>query len=74
MKIEFSGGALYVTPNDVHCRLTAGITLRASSELITYFSQGRVLAAQGSGAEWSIVLDSEEHGDLLVEITGCEVR
>ncbi|WP_305417897.1 DUF3389 domain-containing protein [Photobacterium leiognathi] len=75
MIIEFEQGKILSTQHEVVVRINgnAGINLQAQMNELTLIAGANVVAAVGSGINWSVKLDSNEQLQLLADEIGIAI-
>ncbi|ASJ96638.1 DUF3389 family protein [Shewanella marisflavi] len=69
MVIEFSGGRLIVSPQEVLVKLNAsGASLYAMADDVRLLSAGHIMVADAGAVQWHLTLDGPEQ---LAEVADC---
>lgn len=76
MKMSFSEGDIIANQREIVIRLgnTSRITLQAEVDALTLIGGANVINAVGSGAKWSVKLDSKEQLQQLADEIGVAVE
>lgn len=76
MVIEFSGGKIIVTAQEIMCRINQGsVTLQSSGDSVTLLGAGaNVILANSGEVKWSIKLDNEQQLLAIGDYLGCDIR
>ena len=68
MVIEFSGGRVIVSPQEVLVKLATGVSLYAMVDDLRLLSAGNIMVADAGAVRWHLTLDDETQ---LVDIAEC---
>ncbi|MCG9736837.1 DUF3389 domain-containing protein [Shewanella insulae] len=73
MVIEFSGGRVIVSPQEVLVKLTSGVSLYAMVDDLRMLSAGNIMVADGGAVRWHLALDDANQLADIAECLGIDI-
>ena len=73
MVIEFSGGRVIVSPQEVLVKLATGVSLYAMVDDLRLLSAGNIMVADAGAVRWHLTLDDENQLADIAECLGIDI-
>ncbi|ABO24004.1 DUF3389 domain-containing protein [Shewanella loihica] len=73
MVIEFSGGRIIVSPQEVLVKLTTGVSLYAMADDLRLLSAGNIMVADAGAVRWHLSLDDANQLGDIAESLGVDI-
>ncbi|KIO35709.1 DUF3389 family protein [Shewanella sp. cp20] len=73
MVVEFSGGRVIVSPQEVLVKLATGVSLYAMVDDLRLLSAGNIMVADAGAVRWHLTLDDETQLADIAECLGIDI-